>query len=184
MAILNIAVITNAYYCVHNRIFILNTLQSICLIGPQILQSFIVMFLYQENRRKTLKQEQETKKGRYTVKIPKNFVNDTQICTLRKKYNHNENVFYLTFNVKMLLFQIKLDGNEIHLKNTILDVNKGVSYMEMRGLDLGNNVYTASVAATNLMYIRSNMVYTNITVNQSSPSAKGKLNSNNCKSSS
>lgn len=48
--------------------------------------------------------------------------------------------------------------------------------MVMTGLDLPASLYTTSVAATGSMYIRSNKVYTNITVNTTNPAVKGTYN--------
>lgn len=44
----------------------------------------------------------------------------------------------------------------------------------MTGLDLPDTSYTASIAAMNAMYIRSSKIYTNITVNTSTPTVVGK----------
>ncbi|CAG2198380.1 unnamed protein product [Mytilus edulis] len=69
----------------------------------------------------------------------------------------------------IMSFVVQFDGENIHLKNSVLDINKQVSYMVMTGLDLPASLYTGSVAATGSMYIRSNKVYTNITVNTTKP---------------
>jgi hypothetical protein len=47
--------------------------------------------------------------------------------------------------------------------------NKVMSYMVMTGLDLSDEAYTASVTAINAMYVRSNKVSSNITIQPSSP---------------
>ncbi|XP_076075248.1 uncharacterized protein LOC143046131 isoform X2 [Mytilus galloprovincialis] len=69
----------------------------------------------------------------------------------------------------IMSFVVQFDGESIHLKNSILDINKQVSYMVMTGLHLPDTSYTASIAAMNAMYIRSSKIYTNITVNTSTP---------------
>ena len=78
--------------------------------------------------------------------------------------NHNNN---------FILFQVQFDGNSLHLKNSILDINKAMSYMVMTGLDLSDEAYTASVTAINAMYVRSNKTCTNITTQSSSPTIVG-----------
>ena len=62
----------------------------------------------------------------------------------------------------------------MHLKNTVLDINKDVSYIRMTALDLSDTVYTASVTAINDMYIRSNKIKTNVTIYNSVPTVKGR----------
>ncbi|CAC5375361.1 unnamed protein product [Mytilus coruscus] len=69
----------------------------------------------------------------------------------------------------IMSFVVQFEGEKVYLKNSILDINKQVSYFVMNGLDLPDAVYTANVAAINSMYIRSSMVNTNVTVQSSAP---------------
>ena len=89
---------------------------------------------------------------------------------------HTFSPYYLKTFGQMLIFiiqfQVQFDGDSLHLKNSILDINKVVSYMVMTGLHLSNEAYTASVTAINAMYVRSNKVSSNITV-QPSPNIVG-----------
>lgn len=66
----------------------------------------------------------------------------------------------------------------MYLKNSILDINKQVSYFVMNGLDLPDAVYTTNVVAINSMYIRSSRLTTNVTVQSSAPTVVGMYKKN------
>ncbi|CAG2197002.1 unnamed protein product [Mytilus edulis] len=74
------------------------------------------------------------------------------------------------FNIMSLLYSLKAKNV---LKNSILDINKQVSYFVMNGLDLPDAVYTTNVVAINSMYIRSSRLTTNVTVQSSAPTVVG-----------
>ncbi|XP_076075242.1 uncharacterized protein LOC143046127 [Mytilus galloprovincialis] len=71
------------------------------------------------------------------------------------------------FNI--MSFVVQFEGEKMYLKNSILDINKQVSYFVMNGLDLPDAVYTTNVVAINSMYIRSSRLTTNVTVQSSAP---------------
>lgn len=61
----------------------------------------------------------------------------------------------------------------MYLQNSILDINKQVSYFVMNGLDLPDAVYTIKIVAINSMYIRSSRVTSNVTVQSYVPALVG-----------
>lgn len=78
------------------------------------------------------------------------------------------NIWYSIFNI-----QVQFEGEQIYLQNSILDINKQVSYFVMNGLYLPDAVYTINVVAINSMYIRSSRVTSNVTVQSSVPTLVG-----------
>jgi len=73
---------------------------------------------------------------------------------------------------------VRFSGNNEDISNSIININKDVTYISMTGLQLSDDVYTTSVSAVNYMFLRSDAITTNITMHTPAPLTTGRFVSN------
>ena len=73
---------------------------------------------------------------------------------------------------------MRFSGHNEDISNSIININKDVTYISMTGLQLSDDVYTTRVSAVNYMFLRSDAITTNVTVHTPAPLTTGRFVSN------
>lgn len=73
---------------------------------------------------------------------------------------------------------MRFSGHNEDISNSLININKDVTYISMTGLQLSDDVYTTRVSAVNYMFLRSDAITTNVTVHTPAPLTTGRFVSN------
>lgn len=73
---------------------------------------------------------------------------------------------------------MRFSGHNEDISNSLININKDVTYISMTGLQLSDDVYTTRVSAVNYMFLRSDAITTNVTVHTPAPLTTGRFLSN------
>jgi len=73
---------------------------------------------------------------------------------------------------------VRFSGHNEDISNSLININKDVTYISMTGLQLSDDVYTTRVSAVNYMFLRSDAITTNVTVHTPAPLTTGRFVSN------
>lgn len=73
---------------------------------------------------------------------------------------------------------MKFSGHNEDISNSLININKDITYISMTGLQLSDDVYTTRVSAVNYMFLRSDAITTNVTVHTPAPLTTGRFVSN------
>lgn len=73
---------------------------------------------------------------------------------------------------------MRFSGHNEDISNSLININKDVTYISMTGLQLSDDVYTTRVSAVNYMFLRSDAITTNVTIHTPAPLTTGRFVSN------
>jgi hypothetical protein len=73
---------------------------------------------------------------------------------------------------------VRFSGHNEDISNSLININKDVTYISMTGLQLSDDVYTTRVSAVNYMFLRSDAITTNVTIHTPAPLTTGRFVSN------